>query len=81
MVTIPDAPGAAKFLLNWPTTDVNITTRSGESFRTRVCSTITANSDQLTIIANPDQVPHQFLLQQWNEIEIEIEEMLLERGP
>jgi hypothetical protein len=22
-------PGAAKFLLNWPTTDVNITTRSG----------------------------------------------------
>jgi ankyrin repeat protein len=27
---------AAKFLLNWPTTDANITTRSGESFLAQV---------------------------------------------
>jgi hypothetical protein len=32
MCTTPDAPGAAKFLLKWPTTDVNITTRNGASF-------------------------------------------------
>jgi hypothetical protein len=32
MYTTPYAPGAAKFLLNWPTTDANITTRSGPSF-------------------------------------------------
>jgi hypothetical protein len=29
------APGAAKFLLNWPTTDANINTRSGTSFLAR----------------------------------------------
>jgi hypothetical protein len=32
MCTTVYAPGAAKFLLNWPTTDFNITTRSGQSF-------------------------------------------------
>jgi hypothetical protein len=32
MKTIPAAPGAAEFLLNWPTTDANITSRSGASF-------------------------------------------------
>jgi hypothetical protein len=31
MFTTPYAPGAAKFLLNWPTTNANITTRSGGS--------------------------------------------------
>jgi hypothetical protein len=35
MCTTPDAPGAAKFLLNCPTTDVTITERSGESFLVR----------------------------------------------
>jgi hypothetical protein len=33
MVTNPHAPGAAKFLLNWPTTDVNITTLYGGSLQ------------------------------------------------
>jgi hypothetical protein len=38
--TAPYAPGAATFLLNWPTTDANIITRSGVSFLARVRSTI-----------------------------------------
>jgi hypothetical protein len=73
MCTTPHVPGTAKFLLNWPTTDVSITTRSGESFLVRVRSAITAFSDQPD---NLDQVPRQFLLQQWREIE----EMLVETG-
>ncbi len=40
MCTVPGAPGAAKFLLNWPTTDANIAARSGESFLARVRRTI-----------------------------------------
>jgi ankyrin repeat protein len=32
MYTTPDAPGAAKSLLDWPTTDASITTQSGASF-------------------------------------------------
>jgi hypothetical protein len=76
MCTAPYTPGAAKFLLNWPTTDVNITTPSGESFLARVRATITDISDKVTLPANPDQVQHQFLLQQWREIE----GMLAERG-
>jgi hypothetical protein len=64
MYTMPDAPGAAKFLLNWPNTDANITNRSGESFLDRVRSMIDAFSDC------------RFLLQQWREIE----EMLVKMG-
>jgi hypothetical protein len=76
MCTAPDAPGAAKFLLNWPTTDANITTRSGASFLAKVRSTITEFSDKISLPDNPDQVQHRFLLQQWRGIE----EMLEERG-
>jgi hypothetical protein len=72
--TIPFAPGAAKFLLNWPTTDVNIFTRSGASFLAWVRRTVKAFSDDLALSPNP-RVQHQFLLQQWTEIE----EMLVER--
>jgi hypothetical protein len=70
MVTTPDAPGAAKFLLNWPTTDFNITTRSGDSFLARVRNAIEYFSEG---VARPGQ---QLLLRQWREIE----EMLVERG-
>jgi hypothetical protein len=70
------APGAAKFLLNWPTTDANITTRSGASFLAKVRQAVEYFSDKVARSANPDRVQHQFLLQQW----LEIEEMLLERG-
>jgi ankyrin repeat protein len=45
MYAIPDASGAANVLLNWPTTDANIISRSGKNFLTRVCSTITDLSD------------------------------------
>jgi ankyrin repeat protein len=53
LYTTPDAPGAAKFLLNWPTTDVNITTQSGESFLAKVRSTITFFQTQLHSLITP----------------------------
>jgi hypothetical protein len=74
--TIPFAPGAAKCLLKWPTTDINITTRVGVSFLANVRSIITEISDQSALPDDPDQVRHQFLLQQWREIE----KMLMERA-
>jgi hypothetical protein len=44
MYTISEAPGAAKFLLNWPTTDANITTRSGATFLAVVRGSLIAYS-------------------------------------
>jgi hypothetical protein len=76
MCTASAAPGAAKFLLNWPTTDATITNRSGESFLAFVRLAIATYSEKIALLDNPDQVQHQFLLQQWREIE----EMLKERG-
>jgi hypothetical protein len=76
MSTTSDAPGAAKFLLNWPTTDVNITTRSGVSFLTFFRLIIKNCSDQIALPDNPNQVQFQFLLRQWREIE----EMLVGRS-
>jgi hypothetical protein len=69
MCTTPDAPGAARFLLNWPTTDVNITTLSGASFLTLVHMDVKNYFDQIALPKNPNQVQHQFQLQQWREIE------------
>jgi hypothetical protein len=74
--TIPDAPGAAKFLLNWPTTDVNITTRSGASLLATVRRYIDAYTAEISLRDDPDQVQDQFKLHQWREVE----EMLVERG-
>jgi ankyrin repeat protein len=76
MCTTPSAPGAAKFLLNWPAVDANITTRSGASFLARVRNAVRLYSEQAARPDNPDQIQHQFLLRQWREIE----EMLVERG-
>jgi hypothetical protein len=76
ILTVPDAPGAAKFLLNWPSTDVNIATRSGKSFPACVRQAIIYFSGQIALPANPERVQHQFKLQQWSVIE----EMLVERG-
>lgn len=73
MWTAPYAPGEAKFILSWPTTDVNITTLSGASFLARVREAVESFSE---VGARPDfpcQVQHQFLLQQWCD-------MLAERG-
>jgi hypothetical protein len=70
------APGAAKFLLNWPTTDANIVTRSGASFLAKVRSDIKHLSAILALRDGPSRVRDEFWLQQWREIE----EMLVERG-
>jgi hypothetical protein len=75
MFTIPDALGAAKFLLNW-TTDANITTRSRASFVAIVRRVTTDCSNKLALPDNPGRVQHQFLLRQLRELE----EMLMERG-
>jgi ankyrin repeat protein len=71
--TMNCAPGAAKFLLNWPTTDINITT---ETFLDKVPFTITDFAENIAHPDNPEQLQHQFLLQQW----IQIEDMLVKRG-
>jgi hypothetical protein len=73
MCTTELAPGAARFLLNWPTTDANFTTRSGTSFLT---CTLKQLSDKISLSSSTEQVQDQFLLQQW----IEIEKMLVERS-
>jgi hypothetical protein len=70
------APGSAKFLLEWETTDVNITTSSGVSFLAKVRSTTALFSQLVAIPDDPDWVKNQFLLHQWREIE----EMLVEMG-
>jgi ankyrin repeat protein len=76
MWSIPTSPGAAKFLLKWPTTDANITNRSKESFLARVRLTITFYFDKVARPDNPDRIQDEFLLQQWRKIE----EILVERG-
>jgi hypothetical protein len=76
LCTTPNAPGAAKFMMNWPTTDVNIFTRSGASFLARVTNAADYFAETVERPDNPDRVQHQFLLQQWHEIK----EMLVERG-
>jgi hypothetical protein len=77
MYTIQLAPGAAKFMLNWPSTDVNIMARSGEYYLDRVREVLRYFSYQITLLDNPEKVQQQFLLQQWRGIE----EMLIKRGP
>jgi hypothetical protein len=76
MCTTRDAPGAAKFQLNWPSTDVHITTRFGDSFLARLRGTVEYFPGKVARPDNPDRVRHQFLLRQWREIE----EMLAEMG-
>jgi hypothetical protein len=48
--------GAAKFLLNWPTTDVNITTQSGASFLARVRNTAECFAKTVERLNNPGRV-------------------------
>jgi hypothetical protein len=78
MFTAPDAPSAAKFLLNWPTTDVNITSRIGESFHDEVREAIEYFSDEIARPDNPEMVQHQFATKQWLEIQDML--VLLKRG-
>jgi hypothetical protein len=76
MLTTTGAPGAAKFLMNWSTTDVNITTQSGASFLDLARIKVKHCSDHIAPHDNLNQFQHQFLLQQLREIE----EMVVERG-
>jgi hypothetical protein len=48
MYTIPNAPGAANFLLNWPTTDDNTINLSGASFLSRIRIDAKYLSDKVT---------------------------------
>jgi hypothetical protein len=76
MYTTPFAPGAAKFMLEWSNTDVNIIDRSGISFLAVVREDVEHFSNQVALPDNPDRVKDQFVLQQWRDIE----DMLVERG-
>jgi hypothetical protein len=61
MYTVMTAPGPAKFLLKWPTTDANITTQSGWSYPASVRAIVTSS-----YIARPDhpkRVLDQLMLQ------------------
>jgi hypothetical protein len=77
MFTTPYSSGAAKFLLSWPTTDANITTRSGTSFLAVVRSTIITTLNRIARPNNTEKVQEEFLLKQWREIE----EMLVKGEP
>jgi hypothetical protein len=74
MNTLRLAPGAAKYLLEWPTTDVNLTANLGYSFLAMVRAAVRFLQGQV-VLARPHQVQDQFLLLQW----LEIEKMLVER--
>jgi hypothetical protein len=76
MCTISLAPGAARFLLSWPTTNFNITNRSGGNFLSAVKEAVQYMSDQTALLDNPSHVQHQLLLEQWREVE----EILVEKG-
>jgi hypothetical protein len=68
--TYPHAPGAAKFLLNWPTTDANLSSRSGVSFLAGVREVIPTDiCDQIALPGDPERVHLLLLLQQWREID------------
>jgi hypothetical protein len=49
-------PGTAKFLLNWPATDDNITTRSGEPFLARLREIIEYFSERVAVPDKPDRM-------------------------
>jgi hypothetical protein len=73
--TIKMAPGAATFLLEWPTTNVNIIDRSGSSFPAYVREVVEILSGLVALPDNTDRAKQKFLHQQW----CEIEEILMER--
>lgn len=78
--TIYTAPGAAKVLIEWPATDINIVCPSGFSmlaFNVRVAiECFSGMTDNPSPESPRRAVEDQFLLQQW----LEVEEMLVEKG-
>jgi hypothetical protein len=72
MFTSPHAPAATKFLLNWPSIDINIiTARNGESFLVRARNDVKHYVEELALYDDdhPERVQHRFLLRQWRKIE------------
>jgi hypothetical protein len=69
MSTSMMAPGAAKLLLEWPATNINITSLSGASFLADAREAVECLSHHVALPDNADRAKHQFLLQQWREIE------------
>jgi hypothetical protein len=73
MCSVQMAPSAAKLLMEWPTTDVNLTSKSGKCSLAMVRNTI----DFLTHGCSfPWHPRNQFLCQQWRDIE----KVLLAKG-
>jgi hypothetical protein len=76
MCAIKWAPGAAKVLIGWPMTNVNIVDESGRTVLDLVRMVIEELSDEVNSLENPRRAEDQFVLQQWREVE----EMLMEKG-
>jgi hypothetical protein len=70
------APGAAKVLIEWPTTNANIIYKSGRTVLALVRMVIEELSDEVDSLENPRRAEDQFVLQQWRENE----DMLMEKG-
>jgi hypothetical protein len=56
--TIPNAPGVAKVLLNWPTTDAKMSTQNAVSFLVGVREITTCFPSQIVHPDTPDQLKH-----------------------
>jgi hypothetical protein len=67
------APTAAKFVLEWPTTDLDVTQRDGLTFANLVRLTIGDISEMLDDDSN-DPIKYNALLQQWREVEAMLDE-------
>jgi hypothetical protein len=75
--TIQWAPSAAKVLIEWPTTNVNIVNQSGVSMLTIVHILISEIAVKVDIShENSRRAQDVFLLEQWREVE----KMLVEKG-
>ena len=77
MWTIEWAPSAARVLIEWPATDVNIVDRGGVSMLTLVRQVLENISDAADRPGNACRKAEDlFRLEQW----LEVEEMLVEKG-
>jgi hypothetical protein len=74
--TIPSAPSAAKVLIEWPTTNVNIVNHVGSSMLAFVRELILNYAEIVDNRENPHEAQDAFLLEQWREVE----KMLVEKG-
>jgi hypothetical protein len=74
--TIQWAPSAAKVLIEWPTTNVNIVNQSGSSMLALVREVISEIAVNVDNRDNPRRAQDAFRLEQWREVE----NMLVEKG-